>query len=208
MYPVLGKPFLDYQIAYLKKFGFKQFYISTGYQGHVIKEYYNDAENISCIHESIPLGTGGGILYASSKIKQNHFVVLNGDTLYLLDYLMFINQCIQNPLATTLALKQVEDVSRYGEVIMGDNYSIQSFQEKNTHDVHSGMINAGIYFINKSQLLSLEMPEVCSMETDIFPKLLSRGLYGFVSNDSFIDIGTPETLSEIEKFVQNHQLTL
>lgn len=207
MYPVLGKPFLDYQIKYLKKFGFSQFFISTGYQASVIHDYYSKDINVTCIYENEPLGTGGGVLLAAQTINANNFIVLNGDTLYLLDFDSFVTQSLINKNNSTIALKQVDDVSRYGEVTLGENNIIKSFIEKNKSGAKKGLINAGIYFLNKKQIIDSCMPSICSMETDIFPSLQRSGLYGYVSSDSFIDIGTPETLGEIENFIVINNLT-
>ncbi|MDX2188978.1 MAG: sugar phosphate nucleotidyltransferase [Bacteroidota bacterium] len=206
MYPVFNRPFLDYQIDYLLKFGFQNFYISTGYQGHVIANYYRNNKNINIIHETQPLGTGGGILFAMSKIKEPNVIVLNGDTLYLLDFFSFVNHALNNPLHTCIALKTVVDSTRYGTVILDNFNKITHFIEKGKSNTGPGLINAGIYYLNKQQILNYSFPEICSIEETIFPKIIESGIYGFKAHNEFIDIGTPETLHEIENFVKVNNL--
>jgi D-glycero-alpha-D-manno-heptose 1-phosphate guanylyltransferase len=208
MYPIFGRPFLDYQIAYLKKFGFQKFYISTGYQAQFIEEYYSNTENIRLIHENEPLGTGGGILHVSKHIQSPNYIVLNGDTLYLLDYKNFVIESLKNSQNTTIALNKVVNVERYGSVEIEKDNIIKGFKEKSKENVGEGLINAGIYFVNKSQIENLNAPLKCSMELDIFPELIKLGLYGFKTTAPFIDIGTPETLSQIEEFIKEHQLEI
>jgi D-glycero-alpha-D-manno-heptose 1-phosphate guanylyltransferase len=198
---------LDYQIAYLKRFGFKKFVISTGYKAEIIKTHYRDHAGILFVHEDEPLGTGGGILKALPLIKADNFIVLNGDTLFLMDYFQFFYFSGSRQNKSTIALKRVSDPSRYGTVILNEEKQILDFSEK-PDDRKISLINAGIYLLNKRQLQDIKVPRVCSVETDIFPLLIDLGLYGFETMADFIDIGTPEALGQIEDFVKMHQINL
>lgn len=198
MYPVLGKPFLDHQIGYLNKFGLDNIIISAGYKADVIHDYYGDKYKI--IEEKEPLGTGGAILYALNHIKTENFICLNGDTLFLLDFNEFLNACKLNNLFSTIALKKVLESDRYGSVWKNDKNKIEKFAEKNI-GTSSGLINAGVYYLNKKQLQKFDFAQKCSVETDIFPELLKDNLFGFETEADFIDIGTPETLNLIEEFI-------
>lgn len=203
MYPVLGKPFLDYQIDYLNKFGLTNIIISAGYRADVIQDFYGDKYKI--IEESEPLGTGGAILYALNHINTENFICLNGDTLFLLDFSKFLNACKQNLSFSTIALKKVLESDRYGSVWKNDKNKIEKFAEKNI-GTSSGLINAGVYFLNKKQLQKFDFPQKCSVETDIFPVLVKDNLFGFETEADFIDIGTPETLIQIEQFIIKNKI--
>lgn len=198
MYPVLGKPFLEHQISYLNKFGLNNIIISAGYRADVIQDYYGEKYRI--IEEKEPLGTGGAILYALNQIKTENFICLNGDTLFLLDFESFLDAGKLNNSHSTIALKKVLDSSRYGSIWKNDKNKIEKFAEKNT-GTNSGLINAGVYYLNKKQLEKFDFPQKCSLETDIFPKLVNDKLFGFETDAEFIDIGTPETLHQIENFI-------
>lgn len=204
MYPVLGKPFLSHQIAYLSKFGLTNIIISAGYRADVINEYFGKKYLI--IEEKEPLGTGGAILYALNHIKTENFICLNGDTLFLLDFNKFLNASKVNNSFSTIALKKVLESDRYGSVWKNDKNKIEKFAEKNI-GTSSGLINAGIYYLNKKQLQKFDFPKKCSIETDIFPELVKDDLFGFETEADFIDIGTPETIVQIENFIVNNNFT-
>ena len=202
MYPVFDKPFIEYQINYLQSFGIKKFVISTGYRSDAFKEYFGAQHTI--VEESEPLGTGGAVLFALDAIETEKFICLNGDTLFLLNFQEFLDDACARPYSS-IALKVIEDSSRYGSVWIDNQTSrITRFSEKNTDS--SGLINAGIYLLNKSQLQKHNFERICSIEKDIFPELVKDGLYGFKTEAEFIDIGTPETLNIVEDFILRNGL--
>ena len=78
-----GKPFLYYQLKYLKKNNIKNVIISVGYLSNKIRDYLN--KNINFINFMVIddgkklLGTGGAVL-KSLKFLKNNFYVLYGDS--------------------------------------------------------------------------------------------------------------------------------
>ena len=52
-----------------------------------------------------------------------------------------------------------------------------------------------------SRLYAGILSEIESLEYDVFPKLVGAGLYGFVTQGRFIDIGTPEDFARAETFL-------
>ncbi len=83
--PVAGKPFLAYLLDYSKKQGIKKFIFALGYKTEQIeafvKESLPDGSYIFSIEEE-PLGTGGAIYKACSRISEMHVIVLNADTFF------------------------------------------------------------------------------------------------------------------------------
>lgn len=209
MAPVLGKPFLEYQIRYLEKFGITNFYLSIGYKSDVVISYFKDSQyapNITYITENEPLGTGGAIKYALNFIKENSFFCLNADTLFLADFDSFMTCIKEKEYSAAIALMKLDDVTRYGRVEIKDDY-IKKFLEKDSDFKDPAYINTGIYYFYKERLKSLDLPEKSSLEKDIFPLLINSGLGYWKTNAQFIDIGTPETLGQIEEFVIQNKLT-
>jgi D-glycero-alpha-D-manno-heptose 1-phosphate guanylyltransferase len=203
---VHGRPFLDYQIGYLRNFGFKKFVLSTGFRAQVIEDYYAVRPEIKFIREDKPLGTGGAIMNFVRNNTTGQVLALNGDTLFLMDYYDMIKFSSAKNGRTTIALKHASDNSRYGSVRLDSESRIATFSEKSKDARNGGLINAGIYLFDVSQLADLAVPEVCSLEHDIFPLMLKSGIFGFNTEADFIDIGTPETLVQIEEFVTRNNI--
>ena len=92
----------------------------------------------------------------------------------------------------SIALRFADDVSRYGAIVSDKSNRITHFDEKGAES-KSGWINGGIYIIRKSISEHLRMPEVFSLERDLFAASTDRlKIYGMKSEAYFIDIGTAE----------------
>jgi len=118
------------------------------------------------------------------------FVAMNGDSFVDVDFGALLDfHRVRKGLAS-LAVVRVPDTARYGTVkIDGDN-RVAGFLEKTGANL-PGVINAGVYVFNRGILENI--PDgPASLEKDVFPKILARGVYAFEVDGMFIDIGTPE----------------
>jgi D-glycero-alpha-D-manno-heptose 1-phosphate guanylyltransferase len=185
MAPVAGKPFIDYVIKYLIEQGVNGFIFSLGYKHDVVINHLESTwPNIKyeVAIEKNPLGTGGGIRFASKKVKSKSFFVLNGDTYFDVDLLSMFKNHESNNAQITVALKQMVNFDRYGSVLINQANQICAFREKTSVD--SGLINGGIYLIKKSLIEEISVEDPFSFEKNF--------IYGFVSDGYFIDIGITE----------------
>jgi D-glycero-alpha-D-manno-heptose 1-phosphate guanylyltransferase len=190
-----NRPFLEYQINYLKSHGINHIVLSVGYLSDQIIGHFKDSFNgvdIDYAIEKTPLGTGGGIKLAFDKLHTQNSVVVNGDTIFDIN-LQDLYKYHQNKNSKfSLALRMVNEVSRYGNVLTDDNNRILKFAEKGTFS-GKGVINGGTYIINKSFFEEVPLPAKFSLETDVFERFYSSfSFYGFQFEDYFLDIGIPE----------------
>ena len=189
-----GKPFLSILLSQIEKFGINKAVICTGHMSETVDEVvknYDGLVNVSCSLESEPLGTGGAIKNALPLVKTDYFLLMNGDSFLDLDSEKFFESVADSK--TVMALAKVDDVSRYGAVVMGEDNKIISFSEKGEYS-GVGLINAGISLINKD-LFEKHCPEKLkfSVEKEVFPSLVEANeLSGFAQCGTFIDIGIPE----------------
>lgn len=194
MAPIHDKPFLAYLIDYLIEQGINEVILSVHYLREQIEAYFKDnyqGARIAYAVETEPLGTGGAIKHAFSLIKNTEPVfILNGDTFLKLDYQKMFAQHQQQKSELTIALREIQDCTRYGSVSLQENRII-AFKEKGEHA--SGWINAGVYLTNKNIFEKYPLPNRFSFETDfLFPYIQQLKPHAFCVNDFFIDIGVPE----------------
>ena len=198
-----GKPFLSILLAQIKKFGINKAVICTGHMSETVDEVvkkYNGPVNVSCSLEEEPLGTGGAIKNALPLVKSDYFLLMNGDSFLDLDGEKFF-EGIRDSKAV-MALAEVDDVSRYGAVVLGEDKKIISFSEKGEYS-GVGLINAGISLINK-ELFQKHCPDKSkfSVETEVFPSLVKANeLSGFAQCGRFIDIGIPEAYQKAAQII-------
>ncbi len=84
---------------------------------------------------------------------------------------------------------------------LGKTGRICEFSEKVEQSDNGGnLINAGVYLINKSILQTLSRTPNSSFEREVLPKLIPDGVYGYISDRPFIDIGTPDSFDQADSF--------
>lgn len=201
MAEVNGKPFLSHLFEYLDRQRCTRVILSLGYKHKVIIDWLETQDlffELDYIVESEPLGTGGGIQAAIEEAESDDIAVINGDTMFMVDLKEQLNFHKTNKAATTLALKEMHDFDRYGVVNIDGSDLITSFEEKQFRK--TGLINGGVYIINKEQFLAKRLPEKFSFEKDYLEKFLKeRKFYGFKSDEYFIDIGIPEDYARAQE---------
>ena len=128
-----------------------------------------------------------------STLLDERFLMLNGDVLTDLDLTAQIAQHERTGARGTLALTPVEDPSAYGLVRLTASGAVTEFVEKPSPDqIDTNNISAGAYVLERSVLELLEPDQPASIERDVFPRLVGDGLYGYVGEGYWLDIGTPE----------------
>lgn len=196
MAPVNSEPFLNYIFSYLKHYGVKHVVLSTGYLADKISEYYKEEYKgirISYTKEENPLGTGGGIRLALAKCHTRNVLVLNGDSFFDVNLNQYYNQHCSFKSDCSLALRRVENASRYGTIKLGDMGVIKAFREKDGEE-KPGLINGGVYILNRELFLDKTVAGTAfSIEKDFFEKRINElNIFGFEYQGYFIDIGIPE----------------
>lgn len=194
MAEINGKPFIEYLIRYLKNNGITHVILSVGYKAEIIENHFGnsfDGIAISYSHETTPLGTGGGVLLAMQQAKTENIVLVNGDTLFDVPLKELAGFHTQNNATVSIALKKIDDTTRYGTIEIDKNGRITAFREK-TGGHGGGLISGGTYIISKKKFLEFELPSRFSLEKDFLEKFYEKEYFwGLEFNGYFIDIGTP-----------------
>jgi D-glycero-alpha-D-manno-heptose 1-phosphate guanylyltransferase len=202
MVPVNNIPFLSYLMKKLSDIGIKHTILSTGYLHEKIESYFNNSfegMKISYAHETEPLGTGGAIQFSLKKTNTENALILNGDTLFNIDYEYFDSFFFMKETMLAVALRKLNDVSRYGSVSINKNNKIISFEEKNKAN-GEGLINGGIYLLKKSWMKNLNFSKTFSFEKEVLEKLYKENdFYGLLFHNYFIDIGVPEDYARAQQ---------
>lgn len=199
---IRGRPFLAFLLDQLTAAGIKRVVLCAGYKGEQVKATFGDSyRELSLLYswESSPLGTAGALRLALPLFRSDCVLVMNGDSFCEVDLRAFYNWHCNRGAEATLLLANVPDTRRYGRVKLGANGLLLRFNEKED-ERDTGWINAGIYLINYSLFLTIPANSNVSLEHDMFPGWIGRGLFGYRSEGRFLDIGTPEAYAEAGQF--------
>jgi D,D-heptose 1,7-bisphosphate phosphatase len=210
MAPIGRKPFLAFLIENLKNQGIKEIVLLTGHKSEQIESYFGNGSrfgvNIQYSVETSPLGTGGAILKAANLyLKNDNFLVLNGDTYFDVDCKLLMQFHEENQAVLTIGLKYKKDVKRYGNVEISGS-RVSRFTEKNP-SLEDGLINGGIYAVHKKALSYFEKREtLLSFENEVMPLLMKQEtILGIPFGGKFIDIGVPEDYSFADQVLKGWQ---
>jgi NDP-sugar pyrophosphorylase family protein len=202
MAEVACRPFLAHLLDQIDATGIRHAVICTGYKAEVVvDEFGTSYRGMKLIYsqEHAQLGTGGALRHARAHLRTDPVLVLNGDSYCGFDLPAFLDWHYSTRASASLLLTEMSDTGRYGRVEVDDNGHVLGFSEK-VERSEKGWINAGVYLLSQEFLQSLPQSVPLSIERDVFPGWVGRGLRGFRCRARFIDIGTPESYSMAERF--------
>ena len=198
MAEINDKPFLDILVQHLKAQGVARIVLCTGHQAQLVESYFSSNQigvGIDFSREEIRLGTGGALKNAKEKIKSDNFIVMNGDSLCKVDLSALLEFHKVKRATASIVVSEVKDASDFGGIEMNEDLSISAFREKESVAFGS-YVNAGVYCFNKEVFSLMPDQNRFSLEYDLLPKLVDKGIYGFCVDNGFMDIGTPERLEK------------
>jgi mannose-1-phosphate guanylyltransferase len=196
---LVDRPFLAHMIEWLAGHGVSEVVLACGFLPDVLREALAGEEEragarIRYVVEPEPLGTAGAIRFAAEELGgelEDRFLALNGDVLTDLDLSALLRAHAERSAQATIALHPVEDSSAFGLVHSGPEGEVLQFLEK-TGEATPGEVNAGMYALERPVLDLIPPGENVSIERDVFPRLVGKGLHGLLLDGYWVDIGTPE----------------
>ena len=218
--PVAGRPFLEWQFDWLRNNGVANILLAAGHKAEVLEAYLAarpaDGLEIALSREPAPLGTGGALKFVEPLLATDPVLVLNGDSLTPnLEFSTVWKKVFHGvektgqlfhgveksfPQCGKLFVTPIEDPGRYGTVESGADGCVTAFREKAERT--SGFVNTGIYLLPRAILAAIPAGKAVSLETEIFPALAARKkLMASPAPPPLLDMGTPEGLAAMEKFL-------
>ncbi len=188
------KHFINYIINFTCKYNLNKIYLLTGYKSSIFyKKFHNKTFNfvkVQCVKERKEMGTAGAL--HSIKNIVNDFILLNGDTLFDIDYFPLINSISKNNYGSMSLIKNTKQ----------NSVKLNSLSLKNRlvkYSLNGNLMNGGVYFFKK-KFLKLIPKKNCSLENDILPSLINKKkINGIVFDNFFIDIGTENFYKKASK---------
>lgn len=147
------KPILHLIIEHLKRAGFDDVVLATGYLAELIESFCADGSRfgvrISYVRERQPLGTAGPLALLRHTIDPNEFFLLmNGDIMTTLDPAGLIDFCRQRDYALTVAYVQHAYQSPHGVLTINDGEIVGIVEKPELRQP----ISSGIYALKGSAL--------------------------------------------------------
>lgn len=191
--PIGDVPFLQLQLEHWLAQGLREFTFLLHYQADQIIAFLQAHQvgllkdcQVDWLIEPVPMDTGGAIAHAVKTLDlKDEFLMTNADT-WLGGG---IHQMMQTA-APAMAVVNLADVSRYGQVHFDHAQRVTAFAEKNGQSA-AGWINAGLSRLDAGLFKNWD-GQPFSLERDLFATLVqNRRLTAVPLQTDFIDIGVP-----------------
>lgn len=190
--PVGGKPLVEKTIQYLQKYGIEEFVLCVAYLRKQVIDTIKDGKqlgvSIEYAESEVPLGTAGQLKTAQPYLSDT-FLAMNGDILTDLNVRNLVECHRRNGGVATLAVKKYGVRIPYGYITVDEGSRVTAFKEKPT--IHY-LANAGMYVMEPSIFNAIPAGQQCSLETDVFSTLLSKGerINSYFEEAYWTDVGS------------------
>jgi NDP-sugar pyrophosphorylase family protein len=208
MVPVAGVPYLEHQLRLLARQSFRDVLLLTGYLGEQIESWFGNGGRLGLrlrySRELQPLGTGGALRDGRRYLAET-FLLLYGDSLLPIQYAAVARRLKDSAALGVIAVYRDPD----GETAVRPNVALDRGGLVTRYDKAASVgaaleyIEAGVSCFRREVLDLLPAAGPASFEQCCFPRLIDRRQLAAVPTPQrFYDIGTPERLLAIEKYLR------
>ena len=203
MVKIWGKPFLEYQLEWLRRAGIKSIILCIGHMGEQIERFFGNGMkygvNIRYSLEDNLLGTAGALKKAEA-LFDDVFFTMYGDTYLFLNFshvMAFYES--RNKLALMTVYKNYDRYDRSNTVIEDNLVKRYSKKEKTEDMVY---IDYGVNIFRKEALKMVPEEQFYALE-ELVPRLIEQDeLLAFEVKERFYEIGSPQGLKDFEKYIK------
>lgn len=196
-----GIPMLKRTLDILNEFDFEKIFINTHYHSNQISDFIrNNKYLVTELYEPNILETGGTLkLLAKNYADVGEILVINADSLFTnLDHAISDLSVMWNKKTMDGLFTLVPSVKRKtsSDFAVSSNQNLIYPIPKD----HEGYTFTSPYIIKPNILLDSELDKFSIIRDFIYPKFNEiKNLYGYVTTEDWIDIGTPEDLERANK---------
>ena len=204
--PVCGRPFAWHQMHWLASQGVDDAIYCIGHQGVMIRRYWESepapVRRIRYVDEGEQLrGTGGAIRLALDQgVLDESFLVIYGDSFLPVEFApvwQSFEACGMPALMTVLRNEGRWDCSN----VVYENSSLILYDKQS--DPRMQHIDYGLSVFRRE--LFNEMPEAFDLAMLLHYLSLEGGLAGFEVQQRFYEIGSPQGLADLERYLETRE---
>ena len=206
LFPLDGKPMMQWQIENLKVYGITEIVIIIGYLGEKIKEYFQDGKelgvHITYVEEKEPLGSAGALYYLKQKVENKRILLIFGDVMFDIDIPRMIKFHEDKNAQITLLMHPNSHPYDSDVLLVDDNQRVKAILSKKTvrQEWYDNCTNAGIYILNAGVLNAIKKLEKTDLELDVIvPEIQKEKVFGYHTTEYVKDAGTVERFHKVEE---------
>ena len=210
--PVAGKPFVDYQLAWLARYGVTKVVLSVGYRGVMLSDHVGDGSRwglaVRVVDEGTELrGTAGALrLAADEGALDDAFLVTYGDSFLAVDFGEVWRQFqARGRSALMTVFRNSGQWDRSNVIVEGDMVALydKHYRVRPAEDFE--FIDYGLSALSRV-VVERDVPAEGKADlADLFHSLSLRGeLSAFEVTQRFFEIGSPQGLEDFRGWIAKH----
>ena len=201
--PVVNRPVMEHIIRLLHKHGFDEICANLHYLPEQIAEYFGDGAKLGVkLHferEAKLSGDAGGVRSCRKFLQDETFIVIMGDLITDADLGALIRRHKEKKALASIAVKQMDDVSRFGVIVRDKEGFVTGFQEKpKQEEALSNLISTGIYILEPEVFNFIPETGDYGFGRQLFPQLVASGerVLSIEIESYWSDVGTIDQYRE------------
>jgi len=183
--------------------------VAVNYQYEKVRDFFKRQDlgrEVTVVHEPEPRGTAGAIKNVEGRIAGT-FAAFNGDVVDSLDLGDLHRFHRAKARTATLALWPVRNPSAFGVVDLSGDRITRFVEKPKPGEAPSNLVNAGRYMFEPEIFDFIPANREVSLEREVFPEIVQKGLSGYRYDGYWSDTGTLATYLEAQALLLRRQAT-
>lgn len=203
--PIGEKAVMEIQIEQLKRYGFDEIYVATGYKSEYIENFFGDGSKygvkLKISKEDKPLDTVGPLSLLKDKLSDTPFLVMNGDILTKCNFSELYSFGSKIDADLTVCIKEFITPFRFGNIKFNRDY-VTGIEEKPNIKTN---ILAGIYIMKPEIFNFIEYNKKYNMDKLIYDMILKKKkIAKYNIKEYWLDIGVVDDYKKVQEIYNNH----
>tara|TARA_Y100000746_G_scaffold90427_1_gene76709 strand:- start:289 stop:975 length:687 start_codon:yes stop_codon:yes gene_type:complete len=200
---IKGIPLLQVWLDRLTQEDLGPFLVNTHYLHNQVNDFIDISsyrEHVKLVHEPILLGTAGTLRKNIDFFEGEDGLLIHADNYCLANFNEFIEAHENRPsnCLMTMMTFRTETPSSCGIVELDENNVVVGFHEK-VDSPPDNLANGAIYILSKELIEILKADgSMIDFSNEVLPDLVGK-IYTYETQETFIDIGTPDTYKKANK---------
>ena len=200
-----GKPVLEHWLDKLANVGCERVLVNTHYLSEQVDSFLNGRKTgemrVESIYEAELMGTAGTLLANKDYFRSATGLLIHADnaTTEELNGIVRAHTSSSDDRLLTMMTFRSENPSSCGIVEVDSDGRVTGFHEKKA-EPPGNLANGAVYVFDELLLSHMESmrPLPTDFSIDVMPSLLGR-VYHYPTEEAFIDIGTPQSLTRAQE---------
>jgi NDP-sugar pyrophosphorylase family protein len=202
--PICGRPFLDYLLDQIAEVSPTRVVICAGHRSDQLERYLESRNGVVVAHEEWPMGTAGALRRSLDLLDADTVLVVNGDAYVDTSLVRFCDWRDCQPCEAALLVTRARHTAAMRTVEIDPPGRIAALHDPSAYS-EPGWVHTGVSLLPRSWIRELPTETPLSLEGDVLPYWLRRGVGGYCLHARYLRIATPKDVAGAPAFFASIQ---